>query len=962
MQWPRMLCVVLAFLLLAMPPASPFASSSISAAPGLLVPNAPPSGPADVPTPTPFPTDTDVPSSTPFPTDTDVPTLTPYPTDTNVPTSTPFPTDTNVPTLTPFPTDTNVPTPTPFPTDMPTTKPTATRPTKPTATRPTNPTATRPTNPTATAIRAATPTTGPSTHPRTPVPRRTPQVHTRSSASRIAFSTGNGIATINPDGTGIRQLTFDPNDAMPRWSPDGRAIAFARKECRGQASCYRWHVYRMNADGTHLARIGPGGFDPVWSPDGTRIAFVSCPIGRGDLACRVDHEQISVMNANGSGQRDLTTRLLSACDARTHRFIGYGEPAWAPDGTTIAFVVGLEMSAGADGCGTGMTNGGTSAPQTSIMTLRVDGSRPIALTHPGRASDSGPAWSPDGQTLAFTRNRVAADSESSANDLALLDVRTGRIVIVPAMHTDDCLGYWRGVDLEMPLFTPVAWSPDGRRLADGNTCQDYGGLDIVTIAGAHRIVVKGTHRTRGIGDPDDPAWAPFIRTRTTIPGPVGHRAPTPTPHSPGRPTAVPTPKVGSWNVQELSDPNLGSPDRFGGSVALSADGRTALVGANGKVFSVRKGSRVVYVAGAVYVFVRGSSGWSKQAVLQAGDNVDQLGSGGIMALSADGGIALIGGGAGPNIGAAYVFVRRGGHWSLQAALRPADAPSGVEGDEFGTAVALSADGHRALIGAPSKPNAHYSYTCGCPQILGAVYVFGWTGHSWSQQAERRADEGWSRFGASVALSGDGNTALVGAPDTKSPSLDGLGAVYVFGREKGDWRRQAKFFANNDRYALEFGSSVALTPDGGTAIVGADGGIYGTAAYHGANVHGAVYVFGRTGSSWGRRTELHDADGVGGDQFGSSVAVNATGNTIVIGAANKMVQGHPGQGQLYVFRGGSSGWRQQDRLYASDGASNNQLGLNVALSADGNTVISGVPDAYAHGNPGVGYVFMRGSGQ
>ncbi len=138
----------------------------------------------------------------------------------------------------------------------------------------------------------------------------------------------------------------------------------------------------------------------------------------------------------------------------------------------------------------------------------------------------------------------------------------------------------------------------------------------------------------------------------------------------------------------------GSTDALQGySVALSADGNTALVGGpydNGQ-------------AGAVWVYIRSGGAWSQQgAKLTVTDNVSNARFGWAVALSADGNTALIGGPADNTMfgGAAWVFTRSGGVWSEQAKRSCPIWRSFGDMVLQGTSVALSADSNTAEVGAP----------------------------------------------------------------------------------------------------------------------------------------------------------------------------------------------------------------------------------------------------------------------
>jgi Tol biopolymer transport system component len=117
--------------------------------------------------------------------------------------------------------------------------------------------------------------------------------------NRIAFVSGRNhpfiqIYIMNPDGSGLMQLTSDDANTSPAWSPNGQRIAFLSHRDG------MWQVYVMNADGSQQTRLTTAGenWSPTWSPDGRRIAYASH---------REDSWKIYVINSDGTGDAQLVT-------------------------------------------------------------------------------------------------------------------------------------------------------------------------------------------------------------------------------------------------------------------------------------------------------------------------------------------------------------------------------------------------------------------------------------------------------------------------------------------------------------------------------------------------------------------------------------------------------------------------------------------------------------------------------
>jgi PKD repeat protein len=358
--------------------------------------------------------------------------------------------------------------------------------------------------------------------------------------------------------------------------------------------------------------------------------------------------------------------------------------------------------------------------------------------------------------------------------------------------------------------------------------------------------------------------------------------------------------------------------QFGYSVALSSDGNTALIGARGD------GGQV----GAAWVFIRSGSTWTQQGAKLTGTGEIGKGEfGSSVALSADGNTALIGAPSDDgNVGGAWSFTRSGSTWHQHGGKLTGGGEIG-EG-QFGASVALSADSLTALIGAP------YDYGS-----TGAAWVFTRSGSAWTQQGEKLAanDESGleeSLLGWSVALSGDGDTALIGGWGDNHFT----GAAWVFTRSGTTWTQQGEKLTGSGGKRPWFGYRVALSADGNTALIGGPGDLSS------GSQTGAAWVFTRSGSTWTQQGEKLTPvlEAATASEFGYGVALSGDGDTALIGGP---LSGEAiGAGAAWVFTRSGSTWTQQGvRLMGMSSSNTTKLfGVNVALSGDGETALIGGP--------------------
>ena len=208
------------------------------------------------------------------------------------------------------------------------------------------------------------------------------------------------IYTARPDGSDLRRLTdFGVYTAEAVVSPDGRRIVFTSLK-DGDLD-----IYTMNVDGTGLRRLTTTpGYDggPWWSPDGTKIVYRawhptdSALVSYRDLLAqrlvRPNRMELWVMNADGSGQRQIT-QLGGA---------NFG-PSWTPDGKRLIFSSNYTRP---------------HSGNFDLYLINLDGTGLEQITT-SDAFDGFPMFSPDGRTLVWASNRH--DAKAGETNLFMAD-------------------------------------------------------------------------------------------------------------------------------------------------------------------------------------------------------------------------------------------------------------------------------------------------------------------------------------------------------------------------------------------------------------------------------------------------------------------------------------------------------------------------------------------------------------
>ncbi len=370
----------------------------------------------------------------------------------------------------------------------------------------------------------------------------------------------------------------------------------------------------------------------------------------------------------------------------------------------------------------------------------------------------------------------------------------------------------------------------------------------------------------------------------------------------------------SWSLQQQITPPNG--DECGREIALSGD--RLLVGCP---YAARG---ALQFAGNALVYRRQGTVWSLETTLLAADpTANQRFGWSVAASDLDALVGAPGTATSTFVaqrGSAYFFLRNGTSWSQGQKLQPTD---GIVGDNAGIAVAFGGD--FATIGSP-----FLGLNGGAPTQAGAAHAFVRTAGTWNEVAKVVEDtpERGSYFGFTVASATD--ASIVGAyVSTLNGTSDG--AAFHYTRSAATAGSGSSTAGNADD---QRGTSIATAGD--FMFVGAPN------VEVGANIdQGIVTVYEKVAGSWVERQTLTPPDGIRGDKFGTAVATNANGGTLVVGAPGVDAPPNFEVGTGFIYERVGSAWLESTRILGTDGH-NGRTGLSVAVSDDGATVAIGSP--------------------
>ena len=269
-------------------------------------------------------------------------------------------------------------------------------------------------------------------------------------------------------------------------------------------------------------------------------------------------------------------------------------------------------------------------------------------------------------------------------------------------------------------------------------------------------------------------------------------------------------------------------------------------------------------------------------------------------------------------GKAYIYGNTGGQWQLEEVLVAPDGP--MPFTQFAWHVDMSADGKTILISEIFDSNNGLIDN-------GAAWILVEEADKWVVQQKLTASEaenGWA-LGEELALSDDGNVAAISA--TGAPG----DPVYVFVRNGETWTEATKLEGNGISLGLPW---IDASADGSVIAIGA-----AFDSEMGAST-GAVYIFVRDGAkgSWLLRQKIHTEELELEANFGRSVSLSATGDTLIAGAFNASGKNTFDSGAVFVFERKGDLWFEQAKLIASDAQTQDHFGATTKLTPDGQRTI------------------------
>jgi len=268
------------------------------------------------------------------------------------------------------------------------------------------------------------------------------------------------------------------------------------------------------------------------------------------------------------------------------------------------------------------------------------------------------------------------------------------------------------------------------------------------------------------------------------------------------------------------------------------------------------------------------------------------------------------------------------------------------GDLFGSATGMSDDGLTCVIGTPGEAPSGVA-------LAGSVYFYSNTASGWVETTKVSPPSPITSgyFGTSVAMSADGSTAIVGEPGANTGLVESGGA-YLYRKDSGGvWSLISNFVPPTPKVGGRFGTSVAISDNLTTVVIGSTN----------PTLVGEVSVFTLDVSGvWVLRGSLTSADGFSATSFGKAVAINSTASLIVVGAhLDDAVS--TDSGSVYVYALQVAGWVEIQKISSNNPAAGGIYGSSLSLSDTGDVLAIGAPgEVHTLTGAGACHVYARSS--